>query len=86
MIHVRVGKNDYPFDNVGLTKEVKGDVMLFNYKQYDTIIINNAHKQANLKAFVSLCKRANIQVFVGGKINDITTSLLDIADTFVKEV
>ena len=43
MIHVRVGKSSYDFPSMGVTYIVEGNILLFNYRQYDTIIINNAH-------------------------------------------
>ena len=85
MIHVRVGKSSYDFPSMGVTYIVNGNILLFNYRQYDTIIINNAHLYKNLMPFLHLCKKYNKLVYVGGLINDITVSTLKIADTFVKE-
>ena len=58
--------------------------MLTNYKQYNTIVINEAHKFPNLKIFASLCKKANVNVKIGGFLNANTSEVLEIADKIEK--
>ena len=85
MIHVRVGKESYQWKTLGKTLYVLDDIMLVNYKQYDTIVVNNAHLYPNLKVFAGLCKAANINLKIGGLLNENTETVLEIADMFVKE-
>ena len=81
MLHVKVGNPQWK--TMGKTLEIiEVDPMLVNYKQYDTIIINNGHEQDNLKLFAKLCKAANVQLLVGGQISVPLEELRDIADTF----
>lgn len=84
MIRVKVGKPQWK--TTGRTVElIDVDPMLVNYKQYDTIIINNGHEQTNLKVFATLCKAANVQLLVGGQVSMALEELRDIADTFEDE-
>lgn len=81
MIHVQVGNPQW--EPRGRTLElIEVDPMLVNYKQYDTIIINNGHEQSNLKVFATLCRAANVQLLVGGQPSIALEELRDIADTF----
>ena len=84
MIHVRIGKESYKWNTLGRTLYVLDDLMLVNYKQYDTIVVNNAHVYPNLKVFANLCKVANVQLLVGGLLNLNTEALLYISDSFIK--
>lgn len=84
MIRVQIGKESYKWDTLGRTLYVLDDLMLVNYKQYDTIVVNDAHKYPNLKTFANLCKGANVQLLVGGLLNKNTAELLDISDSFIK--
>ena len=81
MIHVKVGTPQWK--PTGRTLElIDVDPMLVNYKQYNTIIINNGHEQDNLKVFAKLCKAANVQLLIGGQPSIALEELRDIADKF----
>lgn len=81
MIHVKVGTPEWT--PMGRTLEIiEVDPMLVNYKQYDTIIINNGHTQQNLKTFSKLCKAANVQVLISGQACPELDELRDIADVY----
>ena len=81
MIHVKIGVPHT--DTEGRTLEIiEVDPMLVNYKQYDTIIINDGHEQQNLKAFANLCKKANIRLLVSGAPSLALEELKDIADVY----
>jgi len=84
MIHVKIGKPSYHWDTAGKTLFVLDGLMLTNYKQYDTIVVNEAHKYPNLHVFANLCKKANVNLKIGGLLNKNTTGVLDIADKFEK--
>ena len=84
MIHVKIGEPSYCWDTVGKTLFVLDGLMLTNYKQYDTIVVNEAHKYPNLRVFATLCKKANVNLKIGGFLNKNTTEVLDIADKFEK--
>jgi len=84
MIHVKIGEPSYHFDTVGKTMIVIDGLMLTNYKQYDTIIVNEAHKYPNLRVFANLCKKANVNLKVGGFLNEHTAEVLKIADVVEK--
>jgi len=86
MIDVRIGREAYQWDTVGRTMIVIDGLMLVNYKQYDTIVVNHAHKYPNLHVFANLCKRANVNLKIGGLLNENTKKVLDIADVYLKEV
>ena len=81
MIHVKVGT---PHINAeGRTLEIiEVDPMLVNYKQYDTIIINDGHEQQNLRPFANLCKAANIRLLVSGQPSMALEELRGIADVY----
>ena len=81
MIHVKVGTSHVTTE--GRTLEIiEVDPMLVNYKQYDTIIINDGHEQQNLKVFANLCKAANIRLLVSGNPSAALEELRDIADVY----
>ena len=81
MIHVRIGSPQWK--TTGRAVElIDVDPMFVNYKQYDTIIINNGHEQSNLKVFANLCKAANVQLLVGGQPSIALEELRDIADVY----
>lgn len=81
MIRVKVGTPHWK--TAGKTLEIiEVDPMLVNYKQYDTIIMNNGHEQQNLKAFSNLCKAANVQVLISGRACPALEELRDIADVY----
>lgn len=88
MIHVKVGEphtDSFRTLNIdeGKTLEIiEVDPMLVNYKQYDTIIINDGHEQNNLKVFAKLCKAANIRLLVSGDPGTSLEELRDIADVY----
>lgn len=83
MIHVKVGRESFQWEPVGRTIEIiEADPMLTNHLQYDTIIVNNAHLQPNIKSFASLCKNANVRVVIGGLQCDLLDELVDIADVY----
>lgn len=82
MIHVKVGQESYRWETLGKTIYVLDNVLLTNYKQYNTVVVNNAHEYPNLKAFANLCKKANVNLKIGGLANENTTSLVDIADIY----
>ena len=84
MIHVKIGEPSYHWDTVGKTLFVLDGLMLVNYKQYDTIVINEAHQYPNLRVFANLCKKANVNLKIGGFLNENTSKVLDIADKFEK--
>ena len=81
MIHVKVG---IPHTKTaGKTLEIiEVDPMLVNYKQYETIIINDGHEQQNLRPFANLCKAANIRLLVSGQPSLALEELRDIADVY----
>ena len=81
MIHVKVG---IPHTKTaGKTLEIiEVDPMLVNYRQYETIIINDGHEQQNLKVFANLCKAANIRLLVSGNPSAALEELRDIADVY----
>ena len=85
MIHVRIGQESYKWETVGRTIYVIDGLMLVNYKQYDTIVVNNAHNYPNLRVFANLCKKANVSLKIGGLLNDNTKKVLEIADVYLKE-
>ena len=67
----------------GRTLEIiEVDPMLVNYRQYDTIIINDGHEQQNLRPFANLCKAANIRLLVSGQASAALEELKDIADIY----
>ena len=81
MIHVKIGVPHTQTE--GRTLEIiEVDPMLVNYKQYDTIIINDGHEQQNLKVFANLCKGANIRLLVSGEASMALEDLRDIADVY----
>lgn len=80
MIHVKIGEESYKWDTVGRTMIVIDGLMLVNYKQYDTIIVNEAHKYPNLRVFANLCKASNVNLKIGGLLNENTMKVLEIAD------
>lgn len=84
MIHVKIGEPSYQWETIGRTIYILDELMLTNYKQYDTIVINEAHKYPNLKTFASLCKNANVNLKIGGFLNANTKAVLEIADRFEK--
>ena len=85
MIHVKIGEPSYQWNTYGRTIYVlDGDLMLTNYKQYNTVVINEAHNYPNLKTFASLCKKANVHCLIGGFLNANTMEVLEIADKFEK--
>ena len=85
MIHVKIGEPSYCWDTMGRTLFViEGDLMLTNYKQYNTIVINEAHQYPNLKTFATLCKKENVNCLIGGFLNANTQQVLEIADKFEK--
>ena len=85
MIHVKIGEPSYHWDTVGKTLFViDGELMLTNYKQYDSIVVNEAHKYPNLRVFANLCKNANINLKIGGFLNENTSKVLEIADRLEK--
>ena len=81
MIHVKVG---IPHTKTtGKTLEIiEVDPMLVNYRQYETIIINDGHEQQNLRPFAKLCKSANIRLLVSGQPSMALEELRDIADVY----
>lgn len=80
MIHVKKGNPQW--EPMGRTLEIiEVDPMMVNYKQYDTIIINNGHDQSNLKVFAKLCKAANVCILISGTKESLE-ELRDIADVF----
>jgi len=81
MIHVKVGTPHT--DTEGRTLEIiEVDPMLVNYKQFDTIIINDGHEQPNLKVFANLCKKSNTRLLVSGHQSTTLEELRDIADIY----
>ena len=81
MIHVKVGTPHVKTE--GRTLEIiEVDPLLVNYRQYDTIIINDGHEQQNLRPFVNLCKAANIRLLVSGQASAALEELRDIADVY----
>jgi len=58
--------------------------MLTNYKQYNTVVVNEAHKYPNLKIFATLCKKGNVNCLIGGLLNANTMKVIEIADKFEK--
>ena len=81
MIHVKVGIPHVKSE--GRTLEIiEVDPMLVNYRQYDTIIINDGHEQQNLRPFANLCKAANIRLLVSGQPSIALEELKDIADIY----
>ena len=80
MIHVRKGNAQW--EPLGKTLEIiEVDPMLVNYKQYDTIILNNAHEYQNVKVFAKLCKHANVCILISGNKESLE-ELRDISDVF----
>ena len=80
MIHVKVGNPQW--EPRGRTLEIiEVDPMLVNYKQYDTIILNNAHEYQNVKVFAKLCKAASVCILISGTEESLE-ELRDIADVF----
>lgn len=78
MIHIKQGKPQWL--PIGRTLEIiEVDPMLVNYKQYDTIILNNAHEYENVKVFAKLCKAANVRILISGTEESLE-ELRDIAD------
>ena len=78
MIHIKQGNPQW--EPIGKTLEIiEVDPMLVNYKQYDTIILNNAHNYENVKVFAKLCKAANVCVLISGTKESLE-ELKDIAD------
>ena len=84
MIHVKIGEPSYQWETFGRTVYVLDELMLTNYKQYNTVVINEAHKYPNLKTFAQLCKQANVNLKIGGFLNANTMEVLEIADKFEK--
>jgi len=84
MIHVKIGEPSYQFETTGRTMIVIDGLMLVNYKQYDTIVVNEAHKFPNLRVFASLAKAANVNLKIGGFLNEHTSKVLEIADVVEK--
>ena len=84
MIPVKIGEPSYQWETVGRTLYVLDGLMLTNYKQYTTIVINEAHKYPNLKVFANLCKKENVNCLIGGFLNANTQQVLEIADKFEK--
>ena len=83
MIHVKVGRESFQWEPVGRTVEIiEADPMLTNHLQYDTIIVNHAHQQPNIKAFASICKKDDVRVVIGGLHCDLLEELVDIADVY----
>ena len=81
MIHVKVGIPHVKSE--GRTLEIiEVDPLLVNYRQYDTIIINDGHEQQNLRPFANLCKAANIRLLVSGQPSMALEELKDIADIY----
>jgi len=81
MLHVKVGEPQWT--TMGKTLElIDVDPMLVNYKQYDTIIINDGHTQGNLKVFANLCKDHGVSLLVGGQASVALEELREIADKF----
>ena len=81
MIHIKVGTPHVKSE--GKTLEIiEVDPMLVNYKQYETIIINDGHEQQNLRPFANLCKAANIRLLVSGQPSMALEELRDIADVY----
>mgnify|MGYP001243644763 CR=1 FL=1 len=64
----------------GSTHVVKSDLMMFDYRRYDHIVILNAHTYPNLALFIKLCKTRNIGVTVYGEFNEYTREALSHAD------
>lgn len=80
MIHVKIGNPQWA--PMGRTLEIiEVDPMMVNYKQYDTIILNNAHGYQNVKVFAKLCKNANVCILISGTKESLE-ELRDIADVF----
>ena len=84
MIHVKLGAPSYKWHTVGRTLYILDNLLLTNYKQYNTIVINEAHKFPNLRTFAALCKNANVNLKIGGFLNEHTMKVLEIADAFEK--
>ena len=84
MIHVKIGAPSYQWETFGKTCYVLDCLMLTNYKQYNTIVVNEAHQYPNLKLFANLCKKANVNLKIGGFLNANTMQVLEIADKFEK--
>ena len=81
MIHIKVGTPH--IESEGRTLEIiEVDPMLVNYKQYDTIIINDGHEQQNLRPFAKLCKAANVRLLISGQPCVALEELIDIADVY----
>lgn len=81
MIHIKVGSPH--IKTTGKTLEIiEADPMLVNYRQYETIIINDGHEQQNLRPFANLCKAANIRLLVSGQPSMALEELRDIADVY----
>ncbi len=83
MIHLKIGKPSHPFTRIGYTLEVKEDLMMIHYKQYHSIIVNNAHKYPNLAVFARLCKQSNILINICGLRNKYTEEVLQDADVMM---
>ena len=95
MIRVKVGRRSYDWigeygddkSTLGHIGDLTGkEIMLFDMNRYDTYIVNDAHKQPNIRVFAVLCKQKNKQLLVGGMINPFTKDLLDMADEYEKVV
>ena len=81
MIHIKVGTPHVKSE--GKTLEIiEVDPMLVNYRQYETIIINDGHEQQNLIPFANLCKAANVRLLISGKPSIALEELRDIADVY----
>lgn len=81
MIHIKVGSPHTKSQGRTIIV-IEADPMLVNYRQYDTIIINDGHEQQNLKVFAKLCKAANVQLLVSGNPSPALEELRDMADIY----
>ena len=79
MISVKLGSP--AVKKYGRTYVVHKDLMMFDYRRYDHIVVENAHRYPNVALFVRLCKSRNIGVTLHCKMNEYIQETLQYADS-----
>ena len=79
MIFVKLGSPAVP--KYGRTYIVRENLMMFDYRKYDHIVVKDAHMYPNVALFVKLCKSRGIGVTLHCEMNEYIRETLQHADS-----
>ena len=65
----------------GRTYIVRENLMMFDYRKYDHIVVKDAHMYPNVALFVKLCKSRGIGVTLHCEMNEYIRETLQHADS-----